>query len=203
MTESSTPPDVRLQRLARLLSTDRTVAHEPPNVEDCGQAAVSLVLRAAADMELLLIKRAEAEWDPWSGHMALPGGRRDPNDRDLVATAVRETGEETAVDLEASGWRLGRLEPVHPAGQTLPRLMIVPYVFGVPPEITAVVNSPEVDSVMWVDLSTLRDPATLRTTTIHLPEGPTVFPCFRVGEHAVWGLTYRIVAGFLELAGGG
>ncbi len=201
MTDSPTPPDVRLQRLARLLSSDGTAPGEPLEVKGRDQAAVSLVLRTTADLELLLIKRAEVERDPWSGHMALPGGRRDLDDRDLLVTAMRETAEETAVELDALGWRLGRLEPVCPTGERLPRLTIVPYVFGVPPEVTAAVNSPEVESVRWVALSTL--PATHRITTIRLPEGPREFPCFRVGEDAVWGLTYRILTGFLELVGGG
>ena len=63
-------------------------------------AAVALILRALPDdLELLLIKRARDPRDPWSGHMALPGGRRDAADPDLASTAVRETLEETGVEL--------------------------------------------------------------------------------------------------------
>jgi hypothetical protein len=52
---------------------------------------------------------------------------------------------------------------------------------------------------MWVELSTLRDPDTRGTTTIELPEGPKAFPCYQVDGHAVWGLTFRILTGFLEI----
>ena len=40
-------------------------------------AAVALVLRVGETgaLELLFIKRAEFEGDPWSGHVAFPGGR--------------------------------------------------------------------------------------------------------------------------------
>ena len=51
-----------------------------------------LVLAAGGfdgEPELLMIKRAEAEGDPWSGHIACPGGRMEPGDRDLAVTAVR------------------------------------------------------------------------------------------------------------------
>ena len=205
MTHSHSPPDARLQKLLGLLSrhsSDNSAASDPQPLEGHAQAAVSLVLRTATDLEVLLIKRAESERDPWSGHMALPGGRRESGDPDLAGTAIRETAEETGVELGARGWRLGRLAEVSPISKRLPRLTIVPYVFGVPPDVTASVNSPEVESVMWVELSTLRDPEIHQTTMIHLPEGPRAFPCFQVGEHAVWGLTYGILTGFLELFDG-
>ncbi len=71
------------------------------------RAAVALVLRRTADdvVELLLIKRSEREDDPWSGHVALPGGRRDPSDATLQDTAIRETLEETGIDLARDGDR--------------------------------------------------------------------------------------------------
>ena len=64
-------------------------------------AAVALVLRQAPALELLLIKRSSSEDDPWSGQMALPGGRRDPADAGLQHTAIRETHEEVGLDLRA------------------------------------------------------------------------------------------------------
>ena len=84
VTHSHSPPDARLQRLMGLLSSDGVAASDPQPLEGHTQAAVSLVLRTAADLEVLLIKRAESERDPWSGHIALPGGRREPDDPDLT-----------------------------------------------------------------------------------------------------------------------
>lgn len=51
--------------------------------------------------EALFIKRASRRGDRWTGHIALPGGRRDPEDVDDGAAAVRETMEEVGIDLTA------------------------------------------------------------------------------------------------------
>jgi 8-oxo-dGTP pyrophosphatase MutT (NUDIX family) len=130
--------------------------------------------------------------------MALPGGRRDASDADLFHTAVRETLEETGVDL-ASGKPLGRLEDVAPSSPRLPKLTISPYVFGVSASVEARVASREVERVCWVGLSHLGDVSTRSEIQIPLPGGPRSFPSFLVeGEH-VWGLTYRILERFLQL----
>ena len=81
-------------------------------------AAVAAVLRVVDEPELLFIKRAEVAHDPWSGHVAFPGGRMEPDDESLEATAIRETFEELSLDLKA-GQMLGRLDDllehaVHP-----------------------------------------------------------------------------------------
>ena len=195
-------PDARLRRLVDLLSGWPEHGREPERRDGHTEAAVSLILRAAAELEVLLIKRAESERDPWSGDVALPGGRREPEDENLTWTAIREAAEETGVELSSSGWSLGRLGQVVPSHPTLPPITITPYVFGVPEMIEAHVNSAEVDRVLWVTLPVLLDPRTRGTTTIVLPEGSADFPCYWVEGHAIWGLTFRILSEFGELAGG-
>ncbi|HET9948533.1 MAG TPA: CoA pyrophosphatase [Longimicrobiales bacterium] len=161
------------------------------------RASVALVLRARDPLEVLLIKRALSERDPWSGHMALPGGRRDSADADLRATALRETLEETGVDLAREGRPLGRLADVSPSSPRLPRLSISPFVFAVGEDVQAEVASGEVERVYWVPLDALRAPENRGVVRIPLPGGARGFPSFRVhGEH-VWGLTYRILEQFL------
>lgn len=193
-------PDARLRSLVALLSSQPELPSEPEPRDGYTEAAVSVILRTSSELELLLIKRAESERDPWSGHVALPGGRRDPEDASLAQTAIRETSEETGVELSSSGWPVGRLAQVAPSHPTLPRITITPYVFGVPEEIEATANSVEVDRVLWVSLPVLLDPKTVGTTTIPLPEGQADFPCFWVDGHAIWGLTFRILSEFGELA---
>ena len=82
-------------------------------------------------LALLLVKRATSESDPWAGHMALPGGRHDKSDSDLLSTAKRETMEEVGVDLDQSAPLLGRLDETSPSTQRLPTLSISPFVVDV------------------------------------------------------------------------
>ena len=194
-------PDARLRGLVGRLSGQPEQQSEPKPLDGHTEAAVALILRASAELEVLLIKRAESERDPWSGHVALPGGRRDAEDADLTQTAIRETAEETGVELSSSGWPLGRLGRVVPSHPGLPPITITPYLFGVREGIEANADSAEVDQVLWVALSVLFDPRTRGTTTIQLPKGPGDFPCYWVDGHAIWGLTFRILSEFGELAG--
>jgi 8-oxo-dGTP pyrophosphatase MutT (NUDIX family) len=193
--------DPRFGVLREALSAYASDPEDPPPTEsDFLQAAVALVVRAGEPLEVLLIKRARRTGDPWSGHMALPGGRRDPDDATLLDTAVRETVEEIGLDLEEVGVRLGRLEVVRPASPHLPRMSITPYVFGVPAETAAAATSDEVDAVHWVSLDRLRDPGTRGEIAIPLPGGSQPFPGLRVAGDVVWGLTYRILEDFLARA---
>jgi 8-oxo-dGTP pyrophosphatase MutT (NUDIX family) len=179
-----------------------------PRAERTGQvreAAVALVLRERADhdLDLLLIKRAEYEGDPWSGHMALPGGGWQATDSSLIHTAVRETHEETALLLDPSSTQslIGGLDVVQPRNPHLPPIRISPWVFAVPHDAEARVASHEVQAVHWVRLGALADPAAHDSVeiTFHNANSPPTqrtFPCFRVEGEAVWGLTYRILQDF-------
>ncbi|MFN8580951.1 MAG: CoA pyrophosphatase [Gemmatimonadaceae bacterium] len=161
------------------------------------RAAVALVFREAGeDVELLLIRRAERSGDPWSGQIALPGGRFDPTDASLFDTAVRETWEETAVDLQSLGVPLGVLDELHPRTPVLPPIIIRPYVFALTADPT-IEPSHEVAEAFWVGLSTLRDPAVSRESVVHPRGDPWRVPSFVVREHIVWGLTERILRGLL------
>lgn len=173
-------------------------AGEPPPGDGLPRAAVALLLRpAAAGLELLLIRRAEREGDPWSGHVALPGGREQPEDPSPEATAARETREEVGIEPSAL---LGPLEPVWPRSSRAPRILVRPFVFAVPAGAEPRPNH-EVDLAFWIPLAELREPGAV---TEHLLEmeglGRLRFPAFGWRGHVVWGLTHRILTDFLERA---
>ena len=162
---------------------------------------MALVVRPrGAELELLLIKRATAEGDPWSGHMALPGGRRGPSDSSSMETAVRECREEVGLDLARVGTLLGQLDDVEPRSGA-PAVVVSSFVFAVPVDATVRPNH-EVALAMWVPLTHLADPASA-VEHLHEPGGgpPLRFPAIGYQDHVIWGITHRIIAHFLELAG--
>jgi len=166
-------------------------------------AAIALVLRLSADgePELLMIKRAEAELDPWSGHIACPGGRMDPTDRDLEHTAIRETWEETGIDLARDGRVLGTLDDISPRTPILPPLVIRPFVATVASDVS-ISPSLEVAEAFWVPLSAIRDNAAWGKAIVQIRGiGEREESVFRHGDYTVWGLTHRALTQFLELLG--
>ena len=164
------------------------------------EAAVALVLRRSAELELLLIHRAEKAGDPWSGHMALPGGRREADDASLVDTAARETEEETGIPLARVGEVLGALDEVAPGTRHLPPIIIAPYVALVPADTVARPSPAEVQEAWWVPLTALSSPEAVGEILIELEGGPRAFPSIRWEERDIWGLTLRILEDFLERA---
>ncbi len=190
-------PDV--SRIAR-----RIAARTPVSVEATGNeryAAIALTLRpsAAGEPELLMIRRAEMERDPWSGHIACPGGRMEPADVDLAHTAMRETLEETGVDLLRDGRILGALDDVAPRTPALPPLVIRPFV-AVASRDAVVTASDEVAEAFWVPLSAFLDePSWGRAEVPIRGVGSREVDVFRYGQFVVWGLTHRALTQFLEL----
>jgi len=176
----------------------RLATHAPRIIQPTGQhAAVAAVLReSATGSELLFIERARHPTDPWSGHMAFPGGRVDPGDASARHAAERETLEEVGIDL-ASAELLGRLDDVEGAPPGFDSLVVSAFVYAVDGRVASTPNY-EVRDVLWVPLAYLQDAS--RRVPFYWPreQRTTHYPGILVGEperHVVWGLTYR----FLEL----
>jgi 8-oxo-dGTP pyrophosphatase MutT (NUDIX family) len=189
---------IRLEQVRRALRDHRPTAIEAPEARP---AAVALILHQSPVSEeglaALLIKRAQRAGDPWSGQIALPGGRRDAADADLLATAMRETREETGVDL-ASAERLGWLDDIYPRSPTLPPVLVRPYVFAVK-ERPAMTVSNEVERAFWVALERIMDPALRQDVTLMVRGVERTFPSYSIDGDIIWGMTERILTPFVEL----
>jgi 8-oxo-dGTP pyrophosphatase MutT (NUDIX family) len=157
-------------------------------------AAVAILLRDGAEgggLEALFIHRAERAGDTWSGQMAFPGGRRDPGDADLLATAIRETREEIGIDL-ALAERLGELDDLHPRTPVLPPIVVRPFVFGLV-ERPAITLSTEVQDAFWASFRALAAPGAWREVTIQHRGAPRTLPAYVLENRTIWGMTERIL----------
>lgn len=163
------------------------------------RAAVALVLRLGDDgtPELLFAKRAEYPGDPWSGHIAFPGGRREPGDRDAWDTAARETWEETGLDLRVDGVLLGTLDDLYPRNPALPNVVVRPHVAVAAPR-TALTLSDELAAAFWVPITRFADPTVATTSVVQARGHALVVPSFVHDGHTIWGMTHRILQQLLE-----
>jgi 8-oxo-dGTP pyrophosphatase MutT (NUDIX family) len=172
-------------------AADRTVPYR--------EAAVAVLLRPRAALEVLLIRRADVAGDPWSGHIALPGGRRHDGDADLLTTACRETEEEVGVSVQRVGAFIGALDEIGPDNTRLPPIVVAPFVLAVPSDVGVVPEPREVQAAFWVPLEALRDENAASEILIEANGSRLRFPSIVYGDHVIWGLTYRILQQFLQI----
>lgn len=177
----------------------RRTPYRGPDDPSLSRAGVLLMLRPTETLELLMIQRAEKEGDPWSGHMALPGGRQEPGDATLLATALRETREEVGVVVPESRV-LGGLDELRPARKRRFHITILPFVAAVPVETCPIPDPSEVDTAVWVPLSHLASDEAVDHVLIELEGESFSLPALTYQEYVIWGLTHRILTGFMRIA---
>ena len=149
------------------------------------------------DADMLMLRRATHEPDPWSGHVALPGGRAEAGDATLLDTAIRETREETALELRGARV-LGALDELRPRTPSLPPVIVRPYVLTVafaPP----LVASAEVAELFWAPLSSLFDPARALRTAVTTRAGIREVDAIDFEGRIIWGMTHHILRTFESL----
>jgi len=186
-------------RIARLI--ERLESHQPVEVhnETARRAAVAIVFRLSEDNEpeVFFIQRAEYEGDPWSGHIAFPGGREEKDDETLADTAIRETFEETGIDL-GDAELIAALDDLHPRHDRLPSVVVRPFVF-LAGELPEPVLSSEVADCFWVPLSALLDRSVWKDATVRAGDTEISRIAFHHRGYVVWGMTERILSGMLGL----
>jgi 8-oxo-dGTP pyrophosphatase MutT (NUDIX family) len=182
---------------------EKLAGHAPEPVDAGGheRAAVAVVLREGPESaEVLLIERAIFEGDPWSGHMAFPGGRMESDDDSTRFTAARETHEEVGVELTNAEY-LGHVDELVGNRRVSPRLVVSAHAFHLEADQEFVLDPNEVQQAFWFPLAGLHESA--RQVEHIVPEMPDVrFPGIVVGQpdrHVVWGLTFRFLERMLQV----
>jgi len=171
-----------IEKLSRVL--------KPVSEGQDADAAVALLLKPRdQDLKVLIVKRVENPVDPWSGQMALPGGKRDAKDQNLKQTVVRETLEETNINLLDRCRFLGLMETLRSTRR--PEMKILPFVVLLEYEPSIKLNE-ELEGFVWISLEELVQ----HKDTVKFSFGE--FPAYVVGNSVIWGLTYRILEKFVH-----
>lgn len=163
------------------------------------RAAVAAVLCDDADkgVSVLLMQRAIRDGDPWSGHMSFPGGRLDRNE-DSVTAAIRETYEETGLELSTDD-QVGSLSDVltRRHERRLP-MVVTPHVFVIDRFDQWQLNH-EAESTLWVPLSFLADRGNRRIMRWKAAGMTWKLSCYFYQEHRIWGLTLLMLRELLRV----
>lgn len=167
------------------------------------RSAVAMILQVRdGELHILMIKRAEREGDPWSGHMAFPGGRMDKIDANGFAVALRETEEEVGLALGAEDECIGRLSDLNarPHKGTF-GMAVTPFVFRLAREVEFVPNY-EVAEVVWIPLEFLLEPENRQQMVWEYKGMEIPMPCYMYGNRRIWGLSLMMLDELMDLIEG-
>ena len=163
---------------------------------DRADAAVAVIRVKTAEFHYLILRRALNPLDPWSGHFAFPGGRREPGDHDLLAASLRATREECGIRRAPATLRAAL--PLLQAGNALGRpVRVAPFLFELPAFPAIALDPVECAAHHWVPESHLRDSGQ-HERIAPLPDATRRFPGIRLDDGHVWGFTYKVLATLLK-----
>lgn len=163
-------------------------------------SAVAMILRqGGTGLEVLMIERATREGDPWSGQMAFPGGRAEPEDHDSLHTARRETWEEIGLDTSQHTRHIGRLSDLR-SHMRIGRkpIMISPHIFTCA-DLPALKLNYEVADTVWVPLNFLGEPGNRQQLVWKRGAVNYRLPCYHYQEKQIWGLSLRMLDELLAI----
>ena len=161
------------------------------------ESAVLLPLYGEPEEPGLIFTERRADLRRHAGEVSFPGGRQDPEDADLEATALREAHEEIALD-PAGVEVVGALPPV---STFVTGYRIQPFVglVGDPPGLALQPNPTEVETVLAFSLDKLRKGYEMRRL---IRKGVAIHtPTYEVDGQMIWGATARILGDFLKRVG--
>lgn len=159
-------------------------------------AAVSVVIITlnSKEKKIILIKRPEYDGHH-SGQVSFPGGKEEPEDRNMLTTAMRETYEEIGLQLSEDDY-LGELTPL-----LIPvsRFMVHPFIFIKHAPTDYTIDPNEVDYIIPVQLTQLIDANLIKSTCLQINRQIITTPYFAIGKEIVWGATAMILSEFVDI----
>lgn len=161
------------------------------------RSGVNLLIKEDKEqgLSVLMIQRALKNGDPWSGHMAFPGGHMDKSDASIMAAAQRELEEEVGIDGGKHSQYLGRLSDLVTRAHLAQRPMVItPFVFSVETLPDFKLNH-EVADVIWVPLNFLANSANRQSMKWKY----LTLPCCFYQKKRIWGLSLSMLDELLRV----
>ena len=158
------------------------------------EAAVGIIACIRPEESVLLIKRNENEHDPWSGHYAFPGGRRENGDSTIYQTCVREVREETGISLVPEVLQQ-TWEPARAGRNVKAPILVQPYVFRLDDRPVVIIEEKEIASHVWLSVDSFMDCTNHRIVEIR-PD--MIRPVFPMDDYYIWGFTYGLICRLLN-----
>lgn len=161
--------------------------------EHTREAAVLMPLTRTQNPELILTLRSQ-NLSTHGGEVAFPGGRRDPEDCDLVRTALREAHEEV-------GLAPNLVQVVGPLSQVISRhgVKVTPYVGFIPEAVEYQANADEIESIFSVPLDFFANDPRQTTHRIDYLGNTWYVPSYHFAGYKIWGLTALMVVELVNL----
>jgi 8-oxo-dGTP pyrophosphatase MutT (NUDIX family) len=208
MSNSTSPPSPQLSPGVRALM-DRIkekIRENPGKVftgapyDNLPSAAVLMLLRPEGNsLEALLVKRKVSEGDPWSGHMAFPGGRSSKTDSSIEETVTREAFEETGIRAGEDYEIIGTLDQVVPGNISI---KVTPFVAFAIKDVSVRIDGNEIVEYFWIPIAFFANKGNSSTYKLLRFGKSYEVPSFAyMGKHIVWGMTLRIIENFIEKLG--
>jgi 8-oxo-dGTP pyrophosphatase MutT (NUDIX family) len=159
------------------------------------EAAVGIISSSAPEESILLIKRNENEHDPWSGHYAFPGGRKEKADATIYQTCIREVREETGIVLEPDSLHQ-TCAPARAGRNVKAPILVQPYVFKIAERPRIIIEQKEIARHVWLAVGAFRD---LSKHRLAEPLPGMTRPVFPIDDYYIWGFTYGLLCRLLSV----
>ena len=180
--------------LTELESLLATRPPQPVNGPDVRPAAVLLLVFPKDGQYYVHVQKRSLRLNSHAGEACFPGGKPKPQDKDLLATALREAQEEECINPE-DVTILGRLNDT----PTRTGYAMKVFVGTIPQPYPYRPNPEEVDEVVDVPLTALQDPANWREEARWEDGGLTTAHSYAYGPHIIYGATAKVIREFLDV----
>ena len=150
------------------------------------------IYRKAGEWRVLLTQRTE-NLRHHSGQISFPGGAFEDQDKNIRATALRETTEEVGIDA-SQVQILGHLDDVF----SISHFRVTPFVGQLQDNFDYTISTDEVASVFGVPLAFFVDENNRQVQYYKTGEERHKFYVFQYKKHTIWGLTAKIIVQLVD-----